>query len=158
MENLRRENERLKVDNQDLENEVFRLRDELAASHGVAPPTHRFNPSVKNEFDRRPMSPPESLERSTSPKSVPSLTHTSSPTAPSLDVDPQIEMQKPLFADNTTAFGHLTVDPTDLKHSDDSRSAVTCSLQWTSEMHQAIEVSPPLRRSQRVRVKAEGEW
>ena len=151
MENLRLENERLTVDKQHLENEIQRLRDELT-NRPFVPPSTTFNPAVKNEFEHRPMTPPDSYQDSTSPQPVPSLAYTSSPSGSSLDLDEHTATQKPLFADNT-AFGPFTVDPTNLKQSDDSRSAEACSQQWTLDSHQISAVSQPHRRSQRVRVR-----
>ena len=130
MENLRRENDRLKVDNQDLEDELTRLRDELS-SRGIAPATQPFRPSIKTELER-PLTPPESsaLDKLASPQSVPSLTHTSSPSAPSLDLDHNPDPAKSLFADAQNVFGPLPLDTPGLKPSDDSRSAETCSHPW----------------------------
>ena len=156
MENLRIENDRLKIDNTVLEDELQRLRDQLA-SRGIVPCTQSFNPAIKPDYER-PLTPPESskLDQSTtSPQSIPALTDSSSPSVPSEDWESKMDSSKPLFTESPAAFANL-VDPADLKPSDDSRSAATCSLQWTSDTFQNSAASAPTpRRSKRSRTRQE---
>lgn len=162
MENLRIENDRLRIDNTDLENEVQRLRDEIAG-RPVAPPSHKFNPRIKSEHESRPITPPTQFDRSgstdstsTSPQSMPSLSYSSTSSYTTVSSEDHHDSNQPIFTDNLTAFDPSTVNPSDLKQTDVSRSAETCSLQWTSDSHKVSVMTTP-RRSQRLKVKVEDE-
>ena len=156
MENLRIENDRLRVDNAGLEEELKRLRCELGGQPGAFA-SNTFSPRVKRECMSRPITPADSMERSmstdsttSSPQSLPSLSYSTSST-PSNDFDSQSE-HRPLFAEHLT-FDPSTINPSDLKRTDVSRSAETCSLQWTSDTHKIMVVSPTPRRSHRLQTK-----
>ena len=155
MENLRIENDRLRIDNTDLENEIKRLREELA-SRPNASSNKVFNSSIKTEAGSRPMTPPNShqqsmlhSENSSPPQSMPSLTY--SPSEPSLDLD----AQQSLFTHIPASLDPSTINPADLKCSDDSRSAATCSLQWTPDTSTISAGSLKTRRSRRIQSREE---